>query len=323
MAMGRVLVGTCSWSDRSLVESGWYPREASTPASRLHHYAQNFETVEVDSTFYALPQETTVFRWALRTPPNFIFNIKAYGLFTFHKIAYGSLPLWLRKELPARLKKDDKIARQAIPFSLRRTLWKQFINLITPLHQMKRLGYLLFQLPPWLGYSSSSINYLKHVASMAPPFKIAVEVRNGSWLREGRKSFESLLKDGNMAYVMVDEPQLSWTVPPEMFLTAAWGGVVRFHGRNKSAWEQKGASVQDRFRYRYKEEELLQWKDSLLCLKDHVPSLFIMFNNCYRNFAVSNALQMQKLFEIAPPKEGLFQKTLNFEGEKCRSREKI
>ena len=158
---------------------------------------------------------------------------------------------------------------------------------------------------------------------MAPPFKIAVEVRNGSWLREGRKSFESLLKDGNMAYVMVDEPQLSWTVPPEMFLTAAWGGVVRFHGRNKSAWEQKGASVQDRFRYRYKEEELLQWKDSLLCLKVHVPSLFIMFNNCYRNFAVSNALQMQKLFEIAPPKEGLFQKTLNFEGEKCRSREKI
>jgi uncharacterized protein YecE (DUF72 family) len=312
--MEKLHVGTCSWSDRSLLESGWYPRFVSNSENRLRFYSERFSTVEVDSTFYALPHESSVYRWVVQTPPGFIFNIKAYGLFTYHKVSYNSLPQWIRNELPQPVH-GQQIQHQNVPFSLRRALWKQFVTLVTPLHQMGRLGYILFQLPPWFKYSRPALKYFERLAEIAPPFKVAIEVRHRSWFNKGRNDLEILLRDSNMAYVIVDEPQLSWTVPAERLITATWGSVIRFHGRNAEMWQKKGASVQERFRYLYTNEELAEWKGYIENISQDVAVTFIMFNNCYKDYAVQNALEMQRVLGLRSFVPTAVQKKLDFSDE--------
>src|SRR3954462_3436565 len=95
--MGQVRVGTASWTDRTLIESGWYPPEADTPEKRLRYYARKFPLVEVDATYYALPAEQTARFWTERTPAGFTFNVKAFSLFTQHPTRVASLPADLRE----------------------------------------------------------------------------------------------------------------------------------------------------------------------------------------------------------------------------------
>src|SRR5690348_18135199 len=97
VGMGEVRVGTASWTDRTLIESGWYPPEASTPEKRLRYYARQFPLVEVDATYYALPNRQTATAWAERTPESFTFNIKSFSLFTQHPTRVSALPADLRQ----------------------------------------------------------------------------------------------------------------------------------------------------------------------------------------------------------------------------------
>ena len=299
-----IRIGTCSWADKSLVGSGWYPKGLSDASGRLRYYSGRFRTVEVDSTFYAIPHEETVYNWVARTPPDFLFNIKAFGLFTFHAVDHGSLPSWLRDEiLPPEGGKRIKFSE--IPRSLRLELWKHFEKVIRPLHQMGRMGYLLFQLPPWAGFSKRMTQYIRRVAEVATPFKVALEVRNRTWLEgENRQVLVELLRDLNLAYVVVDEPDLDWTVPDEKLVTASWGSVVRFHGRNRESWSRKDATVQERFRYLYSEEELIPWKNALQDISSQVSMVYAMFNNCFRNYSVRNAMQMRMLLGQDLPSDG-------------------
>jgi uncharacterized protein YecE (DUF72 family) len=94
--MGDIRVGTASWTDKTLIESGWYPPEANTPEKRLRYYARQFPLVEVDSSYYALPAERTVAAWATRTPAGFTFNVKSFSLFTHHPTRIAALPKDLR-----------------------------------------------------------------------------------------------------------------------------------------------------------------------------------------------------------------------------------
>ena len=83
--MGKLYIGTASWTDKTLIESGrFYPKGVSTAEARLRFYAERFDTVEVDSSYYAIPAERNAVLWAKRTPEGFIFNIKAYSMLTGH-----------------------------------------------------------------------------------------------------------------------------------------------------------------------------------------------------------------------------------------------
>jgi len=235
---GRIRIGTCSWADRGLVASGWYPPSARTAAARLAFYGAAFDTVEVDSTFYAIPEQASAFQWAARTPPGFLFNVKAWGLFTWHSVKYETLPEWVRHEIPRP--ESGRLDFQGLPRELRPVLWKRFTSALEPLRTMDRMGYLLFQLPTKASFSPVMMRYLERVAEVTPPFRTAVEVRNRSWMEKGnRESFLSLLKGANMAYVAVDEPELDWTVGRDFPVTATWGAVARFHGRNREGWTKK------------------------------------------------------------------------------------
>src|SRR5690349_11347624 len=99
---GRILVGTASWTDKTLLESGWYPQEAKTAEDRLRFYASRFPLVEVDATYYAPPAERTACRWRDRTPADFTFNIKAFSLLTQHPTRVDVLYKDLRGLVPAK-----------------------------------------------------------------------------------------------------------------------------------------------------------------------------------------------------------------------------
>lgn len=150
-------------------------------------------------------------------------------------------------------------------------------------------------------YSEKNLNWFKRIGKLAAPARVAIEVRHNSWLEEGnRERFMDLLRDQNMAFTAVDEPRLEWTVPPEWHITATWGTVMRFHGRNTVAWNKREAKVAERFNYLYDISELGPFSERAQALAKEVGRVFLMFNNCFRDNAVRNALQMRTLLGIDP-----------------------
>ncbi len=288
-------VGTCSWTDRTLIEEGsFYPPSLKNSAERLSFYAQNFNTVEVDSSFYAFPAERNAHLWVERTPASFLFNIKSFSLFTFHKTPLSALPYFLKEELPENLQKRSHLYSSQVPKQWLKMALDAFLSAISPLQEEDKLGYILFQFPPWIEKSREAMEYLSWMRENIKG-TIAVEFRHNSWLsEENRGEVFRFLRKEKLSYTCVDEPQLPWTVPPIVEATTP-ELITRFHGRNKSAWEKKGAPVEEKFAYLYKEEELNRWKEAVNKKSPDVERIFLMFNNCFRDYAIVNAQQM-KLF---------------------------
>lgn len=292
--MGNLKIGLCSWTDASLLKSGWYPRNVRDGEKRLRHYAGHFDAVEVDSTYYAIPDDTAAWRWVARTPRDFLFSVKVFGLFTLHSVARKSIPQWALSDLQGHSERE-RLTLRDFPKSTLLEIWERFMRVISPLQSTGKMGYLLFQFPPYIRFSRSLERYLQRVREVAGPQRIAVEARNGGWLEgKTKERFLGTLRNLNMAYVAVDEPALPWTVPAEWPLTATWGTVVRFHGRNAAAWEKRDTGVSEKFRYLYSAEELNPWKNRVLEVSARVDKLFLMFNNCYGDYAARNATWMKR-----------------------------
>src|SRR5689334_19580718 len=123
--MARILVGTSSWTDKTLIESGkFYPKTATTPEDRLRYYASQFPIVEVDSSYYGIPSIENAQRWVERTPTGFVFNIKTYRLFTRHQTPVISLGKEIRENLGEVSKKN--VYEKDLPPALVKKLWRQF-----------------------------------------------------------------------------------------------------------------------------------------------------------------------------------------------------
>lgn len=304
-------VGICSWTDRTLLASDYYPRSARDGASRLAHLAGEFSAVEVDSTFYALPRPENAYLWSARTPAGFRFGVKAFGLFTFHGVDARALPAWGRP--PGAV---GRVHREDLEAPVRRRLYQVFLETLEPLRATGKLGYLLFQFPPSFRPCPANLAYLRRVREHSGSLPLAVEVRHRSWT-QGRAYEEllSVLRGENMAYVGVDEPDLPWTVPPLWPESADWGTLVRFHGRNVPAWKERGASVQRRFDYLYRDEELRPWRDEALRQGGKIPRVYLMFNNCVGDQAVRGARRMKALLGLGGDSPRPEQGTLGLDGE--------
>lgn len=302
-----IRVGTCSWTDRTLLASGFYPKYASTPAARLAFYATQFRAVEVDSTYYALPDPAYVVRWIAGTPKGFMFGVKSFSIFTFHRAKFSSLPAWLRTDLEksgGERRANEAVRREELSHEQRVRLFEDFIAPVRLLHQADKLAYLLFQFPPYWRFSREGLGYLRTLREISGPLPLAVEVRDKSWLAPGRggarERFLRALETENMAYVAVDEPQIGWTVPPEWHVTAEWGTLVRFHGRNEPGWRNAKASVHERFKYRYGSRELASWTERLPSLAEQLKrrAVYLMFNNCVDDDAIAAAKATQEMLGI-------------------------
>ena len=289
--MGDLHIGTASWTDKTLLESGWYPDEVKTPAARLEYYAEQFRVVEVDATYYSLPSERNSGLWSERTPDGFVFDVKAFSLLTQHPTKTVALPKALRP--------DDAKARvylKDLPAATVDDVWGRFLGALAPLHEAGKLGAILLQFPQWFVGGKKSTDYILECAERCRPYRVSVEFRNKSWLSAERQD-ETLdfLRGYGLTYVCVDMPQgKTSSVPPVLAATADLA-VVRFHGHNDDGWES--GDIYRRFGYKYSPEELAAWAPKLRGLADGAQETHVLMNNCYRNYAQVNA---QQLIDLIP-----------------------
>jgi uncharacterized protein YecE (DUF72 family) len=286
--MGDIRVGTASWTDKTLLASGWYPQAASTPEKRLAYYARRFPLVEVDATYYSPPSEQTAALWAGRTPPAFTFNIKAFSLLTGHPTKVSAIYKDLRPETEKKNIYPDDLPPQAYE-----EVWTRFLAALDPLVEAKKLGLVLFQFPPWFTIRRSNKQYLLEVAKRCSPLRVAVEFRHASWFAGNNKD-ETLdfLRRHHLPFVCVDMPQgYKSSVPPVLAATSDLA-VVRFHGHSDK-WTSK--DIHEKFGYLYSERELASWAPKLRKLADETGSTHVLMNNCYRDFAQRNAADLLRL----------------------------
>jgi len=297
--MSDILVGTCSWTDPTLIESGrFYPSWARSAEARLQYYASQFPIVEVDSSYYALLNERTSGLWARRTGEKFIFDIKAFRLFTQHPTPLSAFPRDIREALPEELKEKTNVYSRDVPTELTDELWERFERALLPLDSSGKLGVVLFQFPPWFYPGNEQRDYILSCKERFPQYRIAVEFRHNSWVNE--KNIErtlNFLRDNSLPYVCVDEPQgFKSSLPPVAEATSDIG-LIRFHGRNKETWEKKGVSATERFNYLYSDEELKEWIPRVKELASKTRQLHVLFNNCYADKAVVNASQVRLMLD--------------------------
>lgn len=293
---GEILTGTASWTDKTLLESGWYPAGSKTPEKRLVYYASEFPIVEVDSSYYAPPSERNAALWVERTPAHFTFNVKAYSLLTQHPTRVASLPKSIRELAPAS---KTNVYQKDLPAKAVEEVFEMFASALMPLHSAGKLGYVLFQFPEWFVPGDGNRDYILRCAKRLPDFRVAVEFRRATWMTEkSAPRTLGFLSEHNLPYVCLDMPQgFDSSMPPIVAATADDLAVVRFHGHNKANWKRKGISAAERFDYLYTSKQLKEWVPRLHELASEARRVHAMFNNCYQDKAVRNAKQLAVLLD--------------------------
>jgi uncharacterized protein YecE (DUF72 family) len=286
--MGDILVGTASWTDKTLLESGWYPPDADTPEKRLAYYARQFPLVEVDSTYYTPPNERNSSLWAARTPDGFTFNVKAFSLLTGHPTRVSALYKDLRPDTDKRnlyLKDLDEAAVDQV--------WERFLAALQPLHKAGKLGAVLFQFPQWFPIGKRNKTYILECKRRCEPYGFCVEFRNKTWLaKENEAETLDFLTSYAVPYVCVDMPQgYPSSVPPVVAATADLA-LVRFHGHSEK-WTSR--NIYERFGYKYSLDELREWAPRIRKLAEQASTVHALLNNCYRDYAQVNARQLADL----------------------------
>jgi uncharacterized protein YecE (DUF72 family) len=280
-----VRIGTCSWADDALVEH-WYPKEV--PArERLSWYAERFSTVEVDSTYYRVPDERMVQGWADRTPDGFVMHVKAFGLMTRHPVRLEQLPPDLRDGMPV----DDRGRVDRPPREARATVFRAFLDALEPLRAARKLGGILFQLPQYVVWKPASLDYLEWARDQVGEDRMLVEFRHRSWFEDGVVA-EVLrwLEERGMAYVTVDAPKVdAANVPRTVVAATAPLAYVRFHGRNAGTWNKRGGGAAQRFDFLYGEDELREWVEPLRELAGQAEEAYAFFNNNNQTNGVAQA----------------------------------
>jgi uncharacterized protein YecE (DUF72 family) len=294
--VGNIYCGTCGWTDRTLIESGsFYPANVRSAEGRLRHYAGQFPLVEVDATFYSPPSEENVRPWAKRTPPEFIFDVKAFGLLTQHAVDVRRLPEAARTRLPNATVDKQRLYLREAPKEIVELVWSLHIDALRPLADAGKLGCVLFQFPHWFVKTRSNVEYLREIRDRLP-WRIAVEFRGGGWMEgERQRRTLALLEELGLIYVSVDEPQgFRSSTPPVVACTAPLA-VIRLHGHNVETWEKPNITASERFRYLYSEDELQRWVGPIRELAARAEQVHVLMNNCYRDYATRNAKQFAAL----------------------------
>jgi uncharacterized protein YecE (DUF72 family) len=292
-----IRIGTCSWADDALSKH-WYP-PGTPPRDRLAYYAERFSTVEVDSTYYRVPDEKMVRGWAERTPDGFVMHVKAFGLMTRHPVKLEQVPPELRDGLPVDHRgRVDRPARDA-----RAGVFRMFLDALEPLRAGGKLGGILFQMPPYVVWKPSSLDYLEWARDQVGADGFLFEPRHRSWFAEDiRAELLRWLEEQKMSWVVVDAPKTdAANVPDTLVATTTPTAYVRFHGRNAGTWNVRGGSAAQRFDHLYGEGELREWVPPLRQLSEQAAEAYAFFNNNNQTDGVAQApagaLLLRKLLE--------------------------
>ena len=280
-----VRIGTCSWADEALSKY-WYP-DGLPARERLGYYAERYSTVEVDSTYYRVPDRKMVQGWADRTPPGFVMHVKAFGLMTRHPVKLEQLPPDLREGMPV----DERGRVDRPPREQRALVFREFLDALEPLRESGKLGGILFQLPPYVVWKPASLDYLEWAHDQLRGDVMLVEFRHRSWFEDDvRDEMLRWLEERGMAYVTVDAPKVdAKNVPPTVVAATSPVAYVRFHGRNAGTWNRRGGGAAERFDWTYTEDELAEWVEPLRELSGQSEEAYAFFNNNNQTNGVAQA----------------------------------
>jgi uncharacterized protein YecE (DUF72 family) len=285
-----VLVGTASWQEPDFIEH-WYPKGLSK-TKLLPYYAEHFSFVEVNGTFYGIPQAKSTEQWCRQTPGNFSFSVKLHKLLSRHATDAKFLPADVRSKADIIGGKVDLSAK------MEKLVARKFIAGIQPLFDAGKLGALLLQLSPSFQPRTHVLSELDNVLELFAGFPVAVELRNRNWL-EGEQAGATVqfFRKRQVTFVSVDAPPGSkhFTVMPSLDLvTNPALAYFRLHGRNEDAYV-KGRTVQDRFNYDYSVEELATFAQRVTGIADQVRAVQVVFNNNRHRFAPDAAARFIKI----------------------------
>jgi uncharacterized protein YecE (DUF72 family) len=266
-----VRIGTCSWADEGLVKH-WYPRGVSSAEARLRYYAERFDVVEVDSPFYRLPSPETTAKWAERTPPDFVFHVKASAAMTGHEEA----------ELEAA--------------------FREFREVFEPLEASGKMRGVLLQYHPRVKKSPEALEELTRVRGLLDPLVPLIEFRHRSWVTEDElPDTLRFLERNGLAFVSVDSPPTrAANVVPTIAAVTHPVAYVRFHGRNWRTWNIRNAkSSAERFDHMYTDDELAEWVEPMERLAGEAEEVYALMNNNRDDFAPRSARILRGLLDEA------------------------
>jgi uncharacterized protein YecE (DUF72 family) len=296
---GKILVGTSSWADPGFVKE-WYPPKMSA-RERLPWYAERFEYVELNSSFYAVPDRTTVHKWVEETPDGFVFDVKAHRLLSRHSAQVESLPPELREQAQVSGR-----GRVTLTPELESALARRLVEETAPLADAGKLGAYLIQLTPAFSPAKHALGELDGLIDTLKPHRVAVELRNRNWLRDERRD-DTLrwFADHGAAFVAVDAPpDEHFSIMPSDFdaVTTDDLAFIRLHGRNTDGY-LKGKSVAERFAWRYEDDELEEIAGRARSLAEQAREVHVAFNNNRGDDAPTAAQRFRALLGQAPAGE--------------------
>jgi uncharacterized protein YecE (DUF72 family) len=288
--LGKILVGTASWSDPGFVER-WYPKKMPA-GERLQWYAQHFDMVEVNSTFYSVPEPRMVERWCAATPSDFTFNVKLHQLFSFHSTPAKLLP----PDLQRRADIDAKGRVKSTP-DLREALLKTFLRATSIFRDAGKLGVLLLQLSPAFSPRKHELGELVQLIEMLSDYDLAIELRNRNWATGDQlQSTIDFMQKHHAIFVNVDAPPSDhfMVMPSDIDeVTNANVAYLRLHGRNTKGYVT-GKTVAARFDYDYSQDEIAEVAQRSKKLANEARELHVIFNNNNLDYAPRGALRLRK-----------------------------
>jgi len=291
-----ILIGSASWTDKTLIACGrFYPREAKTPESRLRYYATQFPIVEVDSSYYGMPSPQNAQLWAERTPGHFIFNVKAFRLFTGHQTS----PIVLHKDIQQALGPGvpKMLYYKDMPREIVDELWRRFSEALEPLRQAGKLGAVHFQFAPWLLRNREGHAHVSECVERMEGHLLSVEFRNQTWFA-GDNAGKTLAfeRELGVVHTIVDGPQgFANCVPCVWEATNPDLALVRLHGRNQATWNVKSVASSSRFDYWYSQEELAGIVPEIRKIAAKTAKMHVIFNTNNEDQGQVNARALAQL----------------------------
>ncbi|MGE7865449.1 DUF72 domain-containing protein [Bacillus paramycoides] len=264
-------IGVTGWGDHDSLYINPYENR-----NKLRTYSGNFPIVEVDSSFYAIQPARNYTKWAMETPKDFSFIVKAYQGMTGHM-------------------------KGEIPFSTFEEMFDVYKQSILPLKDANKLKMILFQYPPWFDCKKKNVDLLRYTKEKMEGFPCAIEFRNQTWFYpEMRDKTLQFLEREKWIHTICDEPQAGiGSVPLILEATNSDMALIRFHGRNVHGWLDKGENWRAvRCLYRYNNNELGEWIERLEQLKKKAKDIYVLFNNNSGGDAADNAKQLMEMMSI-------------------------
>ncbi|HEX9721529.1 MAG TPA: DUF72 domain-containing protein [Ramlibacter sp.] len=291
-----ISIGTASWTDKTLIACRrFYPPEARSAEARLRFYATQFPIVEVDSSYYGMPTPSNAQLWADRTPDHFVFNVKAFRLFTGHQtspiVLHKDIQQALGPNVPATLYYKD------LPEEILGELWRRFSEALEPLRQAGKLGAVHFQFAPWMLRNREGMAHVRECVARMEDHLLSVEFRNKSWFDgDNMDKTVAFERELGVVHTIVDGPQgFANCVPCVWESTNPALALVRLHGRNQETWNIKSSASSSRFNYWYSQEELAVLVPQIRRVAGLAGAVHVLFNTNYEDQGQVNARLMTRL----------------------------